>query len=105
MSITASTATSVTRTEVVAVVRGSIYVLGFLLGLGLCAATRAAAGIDPRAEYRVKYVAAGAVYLEGGRNLGLVEGMKLLVKHPPQAPSDQARRLTTRRKTSPRACR
>ena len=59
-------------------------VLGVWLALGLCGMPRSAGGIDARAEYRVKYVAAGAVYLEGGRNLGLAEGMKFLVKHAPQ---------------------
>lgn len=36
-------------------------------------------------EYRIKYVAEGVVYLEGGRDAGLKEGMKLSVKHPPLA--------------------
>jgi hypothetical protein len=35
---------------------------------------------DIRIAFRVKYVAEGAAYLEGGRNDGLAEGMKLVVK-------------------------
>lgn len=42
---------------------------------------------DHPAEYRVKYVAEGVVYLEGGRDSGLKEGMKLSVKHAGQADS------------------
>ncbi len=63
-----------------------------LLWLAVCLLPHSASGIDPRAEYRVKYVAEGAVYLDGGRNAGLAEGMKLLVKHPsqPQLDPDQA---------------
>jgi hypothetical protein len=42
---------------------------------------------DPslRTVFRVKYVAEGVAYLEGGRTHGLTEGMKLLVEdanHP-----------------------
>ncbi len=36
-----------------------------------------------RAEFHVKYVAAGAVYLDRGKNAGLEEGMKLQVKRSP----------------------
>jgi len=35
---------------------------------------------DVRIAYRIKYVAEGVAYLEGGRNDGLAEGMKLDVK-------------------------
>ena len=35
---------------------------------------------DLRVAYRIKYVAEGVAYLEGGRNDGLTEGMKLHVK-------------------------
>lgn len=35
---------------------------------------------DVRIAFKVKYVAEGVVYLDGGRNDGLVEGMKLVVK-------------------------
>lgn len=35
---------------------------------------------DVRMAFKVKYVAEGVVYLEGGRNDGLSEGMKLVVK-------------------------
>ena len=46
-----------------------------------------AAADSPR-EYRVKYVAEGAVYLEGGRDAGLKEGMKLSLKRAPKADSE-----------------
>ncbi len=36
----------------------------------------------PRNRFRVKYVAEGAVYLDGGRSSGLAEGMKLVVRDP-----------------------
>jgi hypothetical protein len=42
-------------------------------------------------EYRVKYVAAGAVYLEGGRNVGLAEGVKLSVKRIEPVPADSGK--------------
>ena len=35
---------------------------------------------DFRTSFRVKYVAAGAAYLDGGRGAGLAEGMKLVVR-------------------------
>jgi hypothetical protein len=35
---------------------------------------------EVRTSFRVKYVAEGAVYLEGGSSAGLVEGQKLVVK-------------------------
>ena len=34
-----------------------------------------------RAIFRIKYVAEGAVYLEGGRAAGLKEGQELIVEH------------------------
>ncbi|PYX42447.1 MAG: hypothetical protein DMG83_20735 [Acidobacteria bacterium] len=40
----------------------------------------AQANPDVRIAFRVKYVAEGVAYLEGGRNEGLTEGMKLEVK-------------------------
>ena len=36
--------------------------------------------LSVRTQFKVKYVADGAVYLTGGRSAGLVEGMKLTVK-------------------------
>lgn len=36
--------------------------------------------VELRTRFRVKYVAADAVYLEGGRNAGLDEGMKLVIR-------------------------
>ena len=38
---------------------------------------------DFRTSFRVKYVAAGAAYLDGGRGAGLSEGMKLVVRETP----------------------
>jgi hypothetical protein len=35
---------------------------------------------DIRTAFRIKYVAQGAVYLDGGRNAGLAEGVKLTIK-------------------------
>ena len=45
-----------------------------------------------RALFRVKYVAEGAVYLEGGRAAGLKEGQELIVEHfvAPAAPVPNA---------------
>ena len=43
-------------------------------------ATLQQANPDLRVAYRIKYVAEGVAYLEGGRNDGLHEGMKLNVK-------------------------
>jgi hypothetical protein len=36
--------------------------------------------VELRTRFRVKYVAADAVYLEGGRNAGLSEGMTLIIR-------------------------
>ena len=38
---------------------------------------------DFRTSFRIKYVAAGAAYLDGGRGAGLAEGMKLVVRETP----------------------
>jgi hypothetical protein len=38
---------------------------------------------DFRIAFRVKYVASGAAYLDGGRSAGLAEGMKLIVRDTP----------------------
>jgi AMIN domain-containing protein len=38
---------------------------------------------DFRTAFRVKYVAAGSAYLDGGRGAGLAEGMKLVVRQTP----------------------
>jgi hypothetical protein len=47
---------------------------------------------DFRIAFRVKYVASGAAYLDGGRSAGLAEGMKLVVRDTPSglvaAPAD-----------------
>jgi hypothetical protein len=42
-----------------------------------------AAHPDFRTAFRVKYVAAGSAYLDGGRGAGLAEGMKLVVRETP----------------------
>jgi hypothetical protein len=44
------------------------------------AATPGGANADIRAVFRVKYVADGAVYLDGGRSDGLAEGVALVIK-------------------------
>lgn len=41
---------------------------------------------DFRIAFRVKYVASGAAYLDGGRAAGLAEGMKLVVRDTPGGP-------------------
>jgi hypothetical protein len=38
---------------------------------------------DFRTTFRIKYVASGAAYLDGGRSAGLTEGMKLVVRETP----------------------
>lgn len=42
-----------------------------------------AAHPDFRTAFRIKYVAAGSAYLDGGRGAGLAEGMKLVVRETP----------------------
>jgi hypothetical protein len=58
--------------------------IGFLFfaasGLGAGVLDARAADIGKRAEFHVKYVADGAVYLDAGRNVGLSEGTRLTVK-------------------------
>ena len=46
----------------------------------------AALAQEDRPSFRLKYVAEGAVYIEGGRAAGLAEGMKLTVVRAPQNP-------------------
>jgi len=46
---------------------------------------------EPRSSFRVKYVAEGVVYLEGGRHLGLAEGMRLSVSRVNAPASEPAR--------------
>ena len=38
---------------------------------------------DFRTTFKVKYVAEGVAYLDGGRSAGLTEGMKLVVRDTP----------------------
>ena len=39
-------------------------------------------GVDTKTAFRVKYVADGAAYLDGGRAAGLAEGVKLVIRDP-----------------------
>ena len=43
---------------------------------------------DLRTTFKVKYVAQGAAYLDGGRSAGLAEGMKLVVRESTSLPSN-----------------
>jgi AMIN domain-containing protein len=52
---------------------------------------------EVRMAFKVKYVAAGAVYLDGGRSAGLAEGMKLEVRDVNPS-ADQPTRLSPRGK-------
>ncbi len=54
--------------------------LTILLGLCVPALGAGAADLGVRADFRIKYVASGVVYLAGGRNAGLREGLELTVK-------------------------
>ena len=54
------------------------YIITALILAGTVAAT--AQDVDLRTRFKVKYVAADAVYLEGGRNAGLDEGMTLVIR-------------------------
>ena len=53
------------------------------LGIGVSGLVGQSASSGLRAEFHVKYVAAGAVYLDKGKSAGLEEGMKLQVKRMP----------------------
>ena len=41
---------------------------------------------EPQANFRVRYVAADAIYLDGGRDEGITEGMELDIRR--QVPGD-----------------
>jgi hypothetical protein len=47
-----------------------------------------AANSDLRTAFKVKYVAQGAAYLDGGRSAGLAEGMKLVVRESTSLPNN-----------------
>lgn len=65
------------------------YVIAALVLAGTVAA--AAQDIDLRTRFKVKYVAADAVYLEGGRSAGLDEGMTLVIRSTlPTASADSS---------------
>ena len=59
------------------------------MGLALCRVDLRASEPGLRTEFRVKYVASGAVYLEGGHGAGLEEGMKLSVKRTGPLPAGE----------------
>ena len=89
MSITAQTATNAIRLAGAAASAPvwRLVLAGFVsINLGAIAAQGGDEG--GHSEYRVKYVAAGAVYLEGGRNVGLADGVKLSVKRVKPVPTD-----------------
>jgi len=52
--------------------------------IALLLLANAAPAQEDRPSFRIKYVADGAVYVEGGRAAGLAEGMKLTVVRAPQ---------------------
>jgi hypothetical protein len=89
MSITAQTATNATRTVAAAASASALrLVLAGLVSISLGGIAALGGDEGSHSEYRVKYVAAGAVYLEGGRNVGLAEGVKLWVKRTKPVPTD-----------------
>jgi len=51
------------------------------------AATSATAGVPTRTQFRVRYINGSDVYIDGGRNDGLEEGMKLVLKQDPTKPA------------------
>ncbi len=58
-----------------------------LAGLArLCTAQAPDQGV--RTSFAVRYVGRDGVYLEGGRNAGLAEGMKLVIRRKPGAPTN-----------------
>ena len=58
----------------------------------------------PRTTFRVKYVAEGAVYLDGGRSSGLSEGMKLTIRRETATPPVVAELEVTAIAASSAAC-
>ncbi len=80
MCTTVPTAIPVTRrvNPVVSTARWQRWTV--LLGLLACIPHARAVDLGLRADFRIKYVASGVVYLEGGRNVGLKEDLKLSVK-------------------------
>lgn len=80
MSITARTVTPVTRRAGRSNPPWRWCGLAVLLSLALRAPYAHAQEAGLRADFRIKYVASGVVYLQGGRNVGLKEDLKLSVK-------------------------
>jgi hypothetical protein len=72
------------------------WTLSLLYAVTLCAAQVPSPPGGPGlpAAFRVRYVASGAVYVEGGRNAGLAEGMKLVIKAQTTASADAAKDAT-----------
>lgn len=64
------------------------YIIAALILAGAVAAT--AQDVDLRTRFKIKYVAADAVYLEGGRNAGLDEGMTLVIRSTLPTPSTES---------------
>ncbi len=63
--------------------RVSMAILLVVAAVALCAAQNADPGV--RTSFRVRYVGRDGIYLEGGRNAGLAEGMKLVIRRKPGA--------------------
>lgn len=88
MFTTAQTATNATRLATPAASASALrLVLAGLVSISLGGAVAQGGDEGSHHEYRIKYVAAGAVYLEGGRNVGLAEGVKLSVKRATPLPT------------------
>ncbi len=70
-----------------------------ILGTSLCAFAGQSSQSDVRIEFHVKYVAAGAIYLDGGRNSGLDEGMTLTIKRRETVQDPETKKETTKIET------
>ena len=80
MSITAQAATPAIRAAKLASVRHAWRGLAVLLACGFGVLAALAQQPEARTAFRIKYLADGVVYLEGGRDAGLAEGQRLVVK-------------------------
>src|SRR5690242_14529 len=54
---------------------------------------------DIRSTFRIKYVAQSVAYLDGGRNAGLAEGVKLVVREAPDG-STTTKNVTAQQENS-----
>jgi hypothetical protein len=63
--------------------------------VGLLAAATAGLGEDagPRTVFQVRYIAAGAVYIDGGRDAGLAEGYHLTIKRKKPGEAEMEARI------------